>query len=111
MITSTDMSEFVRNRITQLRLEKNISEYQLSYDLGHSRGYIYNISSGKSLPSLSEFFYICEYFGITPSEFFDTKNPHPALLSKALDEMKDLDDSDMLLILKIINRFKVNNQT
>lgn len=42
--------EFVRNRITQLRLQKGVSEYQMSYDLGHSRGYIYNISSGKSLP-------------------------------------------------------------
>lgn len=32
---------FVRNRITQLRLEKGVSEYQMSYDLGHSRSYIY----------------------------------------------------------------------
>ena len=36
---------FVRDRITQLRLQKGVSEYQMSYDLGHSRGYIYNISS------------------------------------------------------------------
>ena len=72
------MEEFVRNRITQLRLQKGVSEYQMSYDLGHSRGYVYNISSGKSLPSMSEFFYICDYFGITPSEFFDTKHANPA---------------------------------
>lgn len=51
------MEEFVRNRITQLRLNKDVSEYQMSYDLGHSRGYIYNISSGKSLPSMTEFFF------------------------------------------------------
>ena len=50
------MDEFVRNRITQLRINKGISEYQLSYDLGHSRGYINNISSGKSMPSMNEFF-------------------------------------------------------
>ena len=48
--------EFVRERITQLRLRKNVSEYQMSYDLGHSRGYVYNISSGKSLPPFKEFF-------------------------------------------------------
>ena len=36
---------FVRDRITQLRLQKGVSEYQMSYDLGHSRGYIYKISS------------------------------------------------------------------
>ena len=51
---------FVRNRITALRMQKEVSEYQMSYDLGHSRGYINNISSGKSLPSLAELFAICE---------------------------------------------------
>ena len=38
-------SNFVRERITQLRLQKGVSEYKMSYDLGHSRGYINNISS------------------------------------------------------------------
>ena len=54
--------DFVRNRITELRLKKGVSEYQMSYDLGHSRGYVYNISSGKSLPPLSELFAICDYY-------------------------------------------------
>ena len=48
--------DFVRERVTQLRLKKGVSEYQMSYDLGHSRGYVYNISSGKALPPLKEFF-------------------------------------------------------
>ena len=96
--------EFVRNRITQLRIQKGVSEYQMSYDLGHSRGYIYNISSGKSLPPLKEFFAICEYFGVTPLEFFDDKTRHPELIQKALEGLKQLDDSDLLLILNHINR-------
>ena len=94
------MEEYVRERITQLRISKGISEYQLSYDLGHSRGYINNISSGKSLPSMSEF------FNITPSEFFDSKQTNPALISKAISEMKSLTEDDMLLILTFINRLK-----
>lgn len=49
-------ANFIRNRITQLRLQKGVSEYQMGYDLGHSRSYVYNISSGKSLPPLTEFF-------------------------------------------------------
>ena len=44
-------ADFVRERISQLRIKKGVSEYQMSYDLGHSRGYINNISSGKALPS------------------------------------------------------------
>ena len=96
--------DFVRNRITQLRLQKGVSEYQMSYDLGHSRGYIYNISSGKSLPPISELFAICDYFGITPAEFFDDSISNPELIRKAVEGMKQLDDGDQLMILNHINR-------
>lgn len=44
--------EFIRNRITELRLKKGISEYQLSLELGQNRGYIQAISSGRALPSM-----------------------------------------------------------
>jgi len=96
--------KFVRDRIAQLRLQKGVSEYQMSYDLGHSRGYIYNISSGKSLPPLTEFFSICAYFGITPCEFFDDRLKNPELVQKDVEGLKTLDDSDVLLILNHINR-------
>lgn len=78
------MEDFVRSRITQLRLNKGLSEYQLSYDLGHSRGYINNITSGKSLPSMSEFFSICNYFQITPIEFLIQNIPIRNCLTKPL---------------------------
>ena len=96
--------DFVRERITQLRLKKGVSEYQMSYDLGHSRGYIYNISSGKALPPLKEFFAVCDYFEITPQQFFDDSDPNPELVQKALEGMKQLDESDMLMLLGFINR-------
>lgn len=98
--------EFVRERITQLRLKKGVSEYQMSYDLGHSRGYIYNISSGKALPPLKEFFSICDYLEITPQQFFDDSEQNPELVQKALEGMKQLDESDMLMLLGIINRLR-----
>lgn len=95
---------FVRERITQLRLQKGVSEYQMSYDLGHSRGYIYNISSGKALPPLKEFFAICDYLEITPQQFFDDTDQNPELVQKALTGMRQLDEDDMLMLLGIINR-------
>lgn len=95
---------FIRERITQLRLKKGISEYQMSYDLGHSRGYIYNISSGKALPPMKEFLSICEYFEITPQQFFDVSIQTPELIQKAIDGMQKLDESDMLMLLGFINR-------
>ena len=95
---------FIRNRITELRLKKGVSEYQMSYDLGHSRGYVYNISSGKALPPLKEFFAICDYFEITPQQFFDDATQYPELIQKAVDGMKRLDENDMLMLLGFINR-------
>jgi len=97
-------TNFIRNRITQLRLQKGVSEYQMSYDLGHSRGYVYNISSGKCLPPMSEFLEICKYFGITPSEFFDENTENPALLQSAITELKKLDEDDIMLIISCIRR-------
>jgi len=96
--------KFVRDRITELRLKKGVSEYQMSRDLARSRGYIYNISSGKSLPPLKEFFAICEYLGVTPLEFFDDGFKRPDLIRKAVEGLTALDDDDMLLILNHINR-------
>lgn len=98
--------DFVRNRISQLRISKGVSEYKMSYDLGHSRGYIYNISSGKALPPMSEFFAICNYFGITPCEFFDEENNSPELVNRACEELKTLSESDIRLIIKFIERLK-----
>ena len=98
--------QFVRDRITKLRLEKGVSEYKMSYDLGHSRGYIYNISSGKALPPLSEFFAICDYFGITPSEFFDDKHSNPVLIQEAIHGLEKLPEEDILLVLSLLNRLK-----
>lgn len=97
-------AEFVRERITQLRLQKGVSEYKMSYDLGHSRGYINNISSGKSLPSMTEFFAICEYFGITPIEFFDVNVNNPVVMKELLERLAQLDNDDLELTLINVNR-------
>lgn len=97
-------AKFVRERITQLRIQKDVSEYKMSYDLGHSRGYINNISAGRALPSMEEFFAICEYFGITPIEFFDDNISNPKLTKLTIDGIEKLSDKDMLLVQQVINR-------
>ena len=96
--------KFLRDRISQLRIQKGVSEYQMSLELGHSRGYVQNITSGKSLPSVEGLFEICEYFEITPQQFFDDGISDPALISEAIKGMHKLKDSDKLLILNHINR-------
>lgn len=95
---------FIRHRITQLRIQKNVSEYKMSLDLGHSKGYIQSITSGRALPSMSEFLIICDYFGITPLEFFDT-NENEVILLKELDkEVLKMNKEDISLLIQIAKR-------
>ena len=98
--------EFIRKRITDLRLKKGVSEYKMSLDLGHSRSYIQNIIAGRSLPSIEEFLYICEYLNVTPKAFFDDSEAEPILIQKALDGMRGLPDKDLLMLIGLIDRFK-----
>lgn len=95
---------YIRSRITELRLKKGVSEYQMSLDLGQNRSYIQGISSGRAMPSMAQFLNICEYFDMTPIEFFDAEINNPTLLRKASDGMKKLSDADMLLLISLINR-------
>ena len=94
--------EFIKERITQLRLQKGVSEYQMSYDLGHSRGYVYNISSGKALPPMREFLAICDYFGITPQEFFNQDAAAPQTTRELLLELEKLSPEQTKHVLQIV---------
>ncbi len=95
---------FVRSRISQLRIKKGVSEYRMSTDLGHSKSYIQSISSGKSLPSFSEFLYICEYLGVTPVEFFDASIDDPQSICKLRDLAKQLSPEDLAALLNMAER-------
>lgn len=61
-------------RLCKLRQKKGASARDMSLSLGQNAGYINNIESGNNLPSMTVFFYICEYLEITPKEFFDYDN-------------------------------------
>ena len=82
----------------------------MSLDLGHSRSYMQNISSGRSKPSIEEFLYICDYFGITPRDFFDEKNQEPILIQKALSGMRSLTDKELVALINLIDLFNENRK-
>lgn len=95
---------FIRERITKLRIKKNVSEYKMSLDLGHSKSYVQSIVSGRTMPSMSEFLYICDYFEISPKDFFDTEMENPLLVQQAVFAMKQMNDEDLKLLISIIDR-------
>ena len=95
---------FVRNRISELRTKKGVSEYKMSLDLGHSKSYIQSISSGKALPSFSEFLFICDYLGVTPMEFFDADTKEPQLVCKLTELAKNLTTDDLAALITMAER-------
>ena len=96
--------KFVRDRISELRIKKGVSEYKMSLDLGHSKSYIQSISSGKALPSFSEFLYICEYLEVTPKEFFDAEAQEPQLVHRLTACAKNISEQDLLLLIDMAER-------
>ena len=95
---------FIRQRITSLRSELNISEYRMSTDLGHSTSYIHSITSGKALPSMSEFLYICRYLGVSPKEFFDDDMLAPQLVQELYDLVREMPKEDLEVLIHTARR-------
>ena len=83
------------HRLATLRDEKGVSARDMSLSLGQSAGYINNIENGVNFPSMATFLYICDFLGITPSEFFDLDSKNPAKASELLDAAKGLDSEQL----------------
>lgn len=94
--------EFTQDRIAQLRMQRDVSARDMSLSLGQNNSYINQIENRKSLPSLQGLFYICEYFGITPQQFFDEGNSYPAQLAGLVEDLKKLDIATLEHISAIV---------
>ena len=94
--------DFVPERIAQLRIRKGVSARDMSLSLGQANNYINNIENKKSLPAMQSFFYICEYLGVTPKEFFDDENADPAVMREFIQEARRLDSRTLECILELM---------
>lgn len=102
--------KFIRDRLSRLREEKQVSERKMSLDLGHSTSYIRSITSGRSLPSMGEFLYICEYLNITPMEFFNEGKATTLLQQKAIDSIYSMSEEDLMLLTGFIDRLNASRR-
>ena len=89
-------------RLAKLRIKKNVSAREMRLSIGQNPNYINHIESGQSTPSLCGIFYICEYLGISPSEFFDIETENPAKLHTIQELLKKLNDEQLNAIETII---------
>lgn len=93
-------------RLADLRTDKGVSARDMSLSIGQSSNYINNIENGKSFPSMTGFFYICEYLGITPSQFFDTSTPVPVKVQELMDAVKGLNSGQLDNLIAIAKGLK-----
>jgi len=87
--------DFIRSRITELRMKKGVSEHKMSLDLDKSGSYIRGITNGTALPSLKELFNIITYFEMTPDEFFSPLGDDKSLYHVLCNRLREVDDSDL----------------
>ena len=94
-MSDTKYIDFVRSRITELRIKRNVSEHKMSLDLDKSGSYIRGITSGASMPSVKELFNIISYFEITPVDFFAPLGTEDAPYSDICERLRSLDNTDL----------------
>ncbi len=93
-------------RLAQLRLAKGVSARDMSLSLGQSESYINRIENRQMFPSMTVFFYICEYFGVTPQEFFGTDEEWSLDLIQIVNDLKGLDENKLKHIRYIVQDMK-----
>lgn len=99
-----------RARLTQLRLEKGVSARDMSLSLGQSESYINKIENSRAMPSMSGFFYICDYLGITPQDFFNTSLQAPGAVSRISAALSGLTAQEAEHILAVIEDITKNRR-
>ena len=100
------INEQFHKLLAELRANTDVSARDMSLSLGQSESYISNIENGHNLPSMSVFFYICDYLRITPQEFFDLESHDPNRLTEIIEKLKRLNPEQLALVSKLVDQMK-----
>ena len=88
------MEEFVASRLSQLLRRKGVSAREASRQ------------NQKLLPSMRNFFRICDYFGVTPMEFFDDGRRYPSKIRHLMDELVQLSDAQLDAVTAVVENMR-----
>lgn len=100
-----ELSEFSK-RLVELRMNKGVSARDMSLSIGQSPGYINNIENGVNFPSMTAFFFICDYLEIAPKEFFDTGITAPTKVRELTEAVRGLSSEQMDNLISIAKNLK-----
>ena len=94
-MSNVQYEKFIRSRLTELRIRKNVSEHRMSLELDKSGSYIRGITSEAALPSLRELFNIISYFEMDPAEFFAPLAEQDTQYNRLCERLHGLEASDL----------------
>ena len=97
-----EYTDWFATRLAELRIEKGVSARDMSLSLGQSESYINKIENHRTMPSMTGFFYICEYFGIEPSDFFNVEFRSFQKVPEIMNELEKLSPKQAEHVLAII---------
>jgi len=100
------VEKLFQNRLSELRGQKGVSARDMSLTLGQSPGYINGIENGILFPSMTQFFAICDYLGVSPSVYFDFDNHDPKKSKATNDKLRGLTSEQLSIISSIIDQMK-----
>jgi len=97
-----DYPDYFVKRLTKLRMDKDVSARNMSLSVGLAHGYISRIERKLFLPSMNVFFYICDYLGISPKDFFDDEVEYPENMKQLIENLKRLDEKKLSHVSAIV---------
>jgi len=89
-------------RLAKLREQRGVSAREMSLSLGQAHSFIHGFENKRSFPKMLNFFYICEYLGVTPKDFFDYEQRTPGLDNELFIEIQKLDIKSKEYYLNLI---------
>lgn len=95
--------EMFSRRLAQLRMNSGMSARDMSLSLGQNPGYINAIENGKAFPTMTNFFYICDFLHISPKEFFDVDSENPQKIKDLTEQLKLLDEKQIDTIATLVS--------
>lgn len=104
------LDEFFSKRMFSLRSEKGISARDMSLSLGMSENYINQIENGRALPSMQNFFNICDFFQVSPKDFFDDEKTTPSIQNEILLLTKGLQNTQLESLKEIAKGLQALNR-
>ena len=93
-------------RLIDLRMSTGSSARGMSLSIGQNPNYISDIESCHAYPTMDKFFFICDFLGITPQEFFDTGTPDPKKANRLYQETHSLSSGQLDVLMAMAKEMK-----